>query len=154
MKSFGGKGLLKNNVILYLYKQKFELVYKFDNEKEAETFFNTFKYDTKSFSIFKYLQIKFCNHEKEYDLEVGPKSSYKVCNKCNRAVYEDRETEEEREKRIAKGVKLSRKYEILELEEKLKEEIIYKTKLIENLKKEYKSNYNEDYNEETENGNL
>lgn len=115
MRYFSGKSLGENYVTLSPRHRKFDLLFKFDSHKEAERYYRLFDYENRKM-ILQRIKIFFCRHKDNYELDIESKLYHYIhCPNCNRAIYINDESEEEREIRMKEARKLFHKSEIDEL---------------------------------------
>ncbi|MGD6876890.1 hypothetical protein [Bacillus infantis] len=128
-----GKSLIDNKVFVSPRHRKFELMFSFASEEEADKYYRSLDYENEKF-LKPRIKAFFCKHEKEYDLDLGSKLyHYKCCTNCNRAIYVNDETPEAREKRMNTFRATIKEQEIAELEN----EITYKQEKLQKLKREF-----------------
>lgn len=86
--------------VVFDHASKESLLFEFDNERNAEEFYNSIKLSKSKFPI-RLLKTKICKHNNEHDLDVGsPIHHYRRCPDCFKSIYIDDETEEEYELRM------------------------------------------------------
>lgn len=86
--------------VVFDHASKEGLLFEFDDERNAEEFYNSIKLSKSKFPI-RLLKTKICKHNNEYNLDVGSTvHHYRRCPDCFRSIYIDDETEEEYELRM------------------------------------------------------
>lgn len=113
---FNGKSTYKNKICIDRANRKYSIIFIFDNKEEARDYYEDFSYENEKL-ISTRIKIFFCKHKKQYDLNVDSNTHhYNYCPDCNRALFVNDETEEQREERLKILTNLMRQEDIKEME--------------------------------------
>ena len=116
-----GKSLYEKSVCVSLRHRKYSIMFTFDSSEEAREYYDSFDYENEKLTYKRFL-INLCKHKNMHDLNIGYKSHhYEYCPDCNRAIYVDDETKEDKKERYRNLSIRIKERDILDLKDEIRE---------------------------------